>query len=85
MTRNGQTVTLHAPQHKDVATVEDLLEIRRFLEQSDQAAIGTQVATSTQLLVVNASVTNVARPPVNFPCEDYFLPTTRVTCWESLS
>ena len=34
VTRNGKTVTLHAPKHKDVATVEHVLAIRHFLEQS---------------------------------------------------
>ena len=52
VTRNGQMVTLHAPKHKDVATVEDLLAIRRFLEQSAEAAISTSVAAGVHLLVV---------------------------------
>ncbi len=50
-TRNAQTVTLHAPKHKDVATVEDLLAIRRFLEQSGDTA-PPPTAPGTQLLVV---------------------------------
>ena len=32
--RNGHTATFHAPKHKDVASVEDLLAIRHFLEES---------------------------------------------------
>ena len=52
VTRNGQMVTLHAPKHKDVATVEDLLAIRRFLEQSGETAISPSVATGVHLLVV---------------------------------
>ena len=52
VTRNGQTVTLHAPKHKDVATVEDLLAIRRFLEQSGETAISPPVAPGVHLLVV---------------------------------
>jgi hypothetical protein len=31
---NGQTVVLHRPQHKDVADVEQLVEIRHFLERA---------------------------------------------------
>jgi hypothetical protein len=50
--RNGQMVTLHAPKHKDVATVEDLMAIRRFLEQSGEATIAPPVAPGTHLLVV---------------------------------
>jgi hypothetical protein len=52
VTRNGQMVILHAPRHKDVATVEDLLAIRRFLEQSGETAIPPPVAPGIHLLVV---------------------------------
>ncbi len=39
VTRNGHEVVLHAPKHKDVATVEHLLAIRRFLQESGESAI----------------------------------------------
>jgi hypothetical protein len=52
VTRNGQVVTFHAPKHKDVATVEDLLAIRHFLEQSGETAIPPSVAPGVHLLVV---------------------------------
>jgi len=52
VTRNGQVVTLHAPKHKDVATVEDLLAIRRFLDQSGEPAVPAPVAPGAHLLVV---------------------------------
>jgi hypothetical protein len=39
VSRNGQNLFLHAPNHKDVATVEDLLAIRGFLEQSGETTI----------------------------------------------
>ena len=39
VTRNGQMVNLHAPKHKDVASAEDVLAIRHFLEQSAERAI----------------------------------------------
>jgi hypothetical protein len=50
--RNGQMVTLHAPKHKDVATVDDLMAIRRFLEKSGETAFSPTVAAGTHLLVV---------------------------------
>jgi hypothetical protein len=31
---NGQTTVLHRPQHKDLADVEQLVEIRHFLERA---------------------------------------------------
>jgi hypothetical protein len=46
VTRNGHLVVLHAPKHKDVATVEDLLAIRRFLEQSSEPAAATTAAAA---------------------------------------
>ena len=51
-TRNGQMLALHAPKHKDMARVEDLLAIRHFLDQSDEAMIPPPSATGTHLLVV---------------------------------
>jgi len=39
VTRNGLLVVMRSPRHKDVATVEDLLDIRRFLEKSGETAI----------------------------------------------
>ena len=52
VTRNGQRVILHAPKHKDIATIEDLLAIRRFLEQSGETATPPPVAPGAHLLVV---------------------------------
>ena len=52
VTRNGQHVIMHVPKHKDVATIEDLLAIRRFLEQSGEPTIPPSVAPSVYLLVV---------------------------------
>jgi len=50
--RNGRTLNLHAPKHKDVATVEDLMAIRRFLEQSGETTVLPPVAPGVHLLVV---------------------------------
>jgi len=52
VTRNGQQMLLHAPKHKEVATVEDLLAIRRFLEQSGETVVPPPVAPGVHLLVV---------------------------------
>jgi hypothetical protein len=51
VTRNGQSVTLHAPKHKD-ATVEDVLAIRHFLEQSGEPVLTPPVESGAHLLVV---------------------------------
>jgi hypothetical protein len=52
VTRNGLTVNLQAPKHKDIASIEELLAIRRFLEKSGEAAIPPPVPPGTHLLVV---------------------------------
>jgi hypothetical protein len=52
VTRNGRMVVLHTPKHKDVATIEDLLAIRRFLEPSGEAENSRRVAPDAHLLVV---------------------------------
>jgi hypothetical protein len=50
--RNGQMVTLHTPKHKDVATVDDLMTIRHFLEKSGESMTAPAVTPGTHLLVV---------------------------------
>jgi len=50
--RNEQMVTLHAPKHKDVATVEDLMAIRHFLGKLGESEISPPVVPGTHLLVV---------------------------------
>ena len=52
VTRNGQAVTLHAPKHKDVTAVEDLLALRHFLEQSGEPTVPPPAAAASHLLVV---------------------------------
>jgi hypothetical protein len=51
-TRNGQVLTVHAPKHKDVATTEDLMAIRHFLEKSAAPAAAAPVVPGAHLLVV---------------------------------
>lgn len=52
VTRNGHAVTLHAPKHKDVASIEELLAIRHFLDQSSASQVDQPVESGTDLLVV---------------------------------
>ncbi len=49
--RNGEVLTLHPPQHKDVSDLEELMQIRHFLERSDAPAEAI-VAEGIHLLVV---------------------------------
>ncbi|MDR3632878.1 MAG: hypothetical protein P4L84_03525 [Isosphaeraceae bacterium] len=52
VTRNGQMAILHAPKHKDVATVEELLAVRHFLDRSAEKEAPSSVAPGVHLLVV---------------------------------
>jgi hypothetical protein len=50
-TRNGQTLTVHPPRRKDFSDVQELMNIRHFLEQS-AAPLPKAVAQGVHLLVV---------------------------------
>ena len=50
-TRNGETLTIHPPQHKDLSDIEELMQIRHFIERSDGSVQAT-VAEGVHLLVV---------------------------------
>ena len=50
-TRNGEVLTLHPPQHKDLSDVQELMQIRHFLERSD-APVEAAIAEGDHLLVV---------------------------------
>lgn len=54
-TRNGQTLIVHPPQHKDFDDVEQLVKVRHFIERSGKAAgqaSSPTPADATHLLVV---------------------------------
>lgn len=51
VTRGGQILTLHPSRDKDVAEIEQLMEVRHFLERSGAASPEAQ-AQGTHLLVV---------------------------------
>jgi hypothetical protein len=51
ITRNGQVIVLHASLRKNVAGIEELMEIRHFLERSEAASPQAD-AKGTHLLVV---------------------------------
>ena len=49
--RNGQTLTLHPPKRKDFSDIQEVMQVRHFLERSDVAAPAA-VAEGAHLLVV---------------------------------
>jgi hypothetical protein len=52
LTRNGHSLNLHTPKHKDLASVEELLAIRHFLDASHTPAVDPASASGIDLLVV---------------------------------
>ena len=52
VTRSGERLILHAPKHKDIASVEDVMAIRRFLEKTAEPVAAPLPAHGLQLLVV---------------------------------
>jgi hypothetical protein len=51
--RNGQTLTVHPSRHKDVSDIEEMMQIRHFLERSAAPAmLSPPSAAATNLLVV---------------------------------
>ena len=51
VTRNGQSMVLHTPRTKDVAEIDELMELRHFIERSENAPVA-EAATEVQWLVV---------------------------------
>jgi hypothetical protein len=51
VTRNGQVLVLHAPRHKDVAEMDELMSLRHFLERSEQTQ-DTENEKEVHLLLV---------------------------------
>ena len=50
-TRNGETLTVHPSKHKDLSDIDELMQIRHFLERSSVPVQAT-VAEGEHLLVV---------------------------------
>jgi hypothetical protein len=53
VTRNGQTMVLHTPRTKDVASVEELMELRHFLQRSEAAPAGAPAGDPNWLVVID--------------------------------
>jgi hypothetical protein len=53
VTRNGQSMVLHTPRTKDVADVDELMELRHFLERSENAAPAAPANEAHWLVVID--------------------------------
>jgi hypothetical protein len=59
--RNGQTVILHTSARKEVDEVDQLMKIRRFLEQTEGPPPGTKANETHALVVINHHEARVYR------------------------
>jgi hypothetical protein len=53
VTRSGKTLVLHGPAHKNVANVQELMDLRRFLEQTDGPSQPPAQKGAHLLVVIN--------------------------------
>lgn len=72
--RNGHTATFHAPKHKDVAATDDVLAVRRFLEQSAAPAAAAAPAGRDLLVVIDHHGAKVYRAEPHGAAPDVLVP-----------
>jgi hypothetical protein len=74
VTRNGQSMVLHTPRTKDVAEVEELMELRHFLERSEAAAPVTAAAETHWLVVIDHHEARIYRSEMSGTAPERILP-----------
>jgi hypothetical protein len=74
VTRNGQTLVLHPPRTKDVASIEELMALRHFLERAETAAPETNGKDTHWLLVIDHHEARIFRTEVNGGIPQQILP-----------
>jgi hypothetical protein len=74
VTRNGQSMVLHTPRTKDVAEVEELMELRHFLERSAKAPAPSAVDGSHWLLVIDHHEARIYRSEMQGTVPERIIP-----------
>jgi hypothetical protein len=74
VTRNGHSMVLGAPRTKEVADVDDLMGLRRFLEQSEPAPAGTAAGEAHWLVVINHHEARIYRSEMLGAAPERILP-----------
>ena len=64
VTRNGQTLILPPPRTKDVAEIAELMELRRFLERSEQPAPPADASEIHWLVVIDHREARIFRSEI---------------------
>jgi hypothetical protein len=74
VTRNGQSMVLHTPRTKDVAEVEELMDIRHFLKRSETPAPDAAAAEAHWLVVIDHHEARIYRSEMSGTLPERILP-----------
>jgi hypothetical protein len=74
VTRNGQVLVLHPPRTKDVAEMDEIMALRRFLERSETTPPATNGKESHWLLVIDHHEARLFRAEINGGIPEQILP-----------
>ena len=74
VTRNGRTLVLHPARTKEVATTDELLALRRFLEQSEPTPPEASRPETHWLLVINHHEARIYRTEMQGAVPEQILP-----------
>jgi len=74
VSRNGQSMVLHTPRTKDVAEVDELMELRHFLERSETAPPEAAAGESHWLVVIDHHEARIYRSEMNGTLPERILP-----------
>jgi hypothetical protein len=72
--RNGQSMVLRTPRTKDVAEMEEVMELRHFLERSDKAPVKSSAAEAHWLVVINHHEARIYRSEIHGTLPERILP-----------
>jgi hypothetical protein len=72
--RNGQSMVLHAPKTKDFAEMEEVMELRRFLERSGTASADPGAKQDHWLVVINHHEARIYRSEIHGTLPERILP-----------
>jgi hypothetical protein len=75
VTRNGQLLVLHAQRTKDVGSVDELMELRHFLERSETAAPAVAATEAHWLVVIDHHQARIFRTEIHGAVPQQILPS----------
>ncbi len=74
LSRNGRTVTLHPPLQKNVSDMQELMDLRRFLEESNVSPPQALAAGVHLLVVIDHRLARIYKAELHGSVPDRILP-----------